>query len=221
MDYSRQSVVFDRTKAGDAVHVVGCGATGSWVVQSLVRLGVPVIHVYDFDTIEEHNVPNQAFPVTMVGRNKAEALAELMKDVNPEVEVIAHDMKVEGRYPFSGIVFMLVDSMKARKDLYTLALKFNPLAKYLIETRMDAYIGLVYSLAPTDPKLAPKYEATLYTDEVATVSICGVAQSLAPTAAVLANLAVWQYIKYVMGGEHQPNEIMLDLKFNSLVDTIW
>ena len=44
-----------------AIHVIGIGAMGSRIVELLVRLGVPRIHIWDFDTVEDKNITNQLY----------------------------------------------------------------------------------------------------------------------------------------------------------------
>lgn len=222
MNYTRQHEVFDNSRATDTVHIIGCGATGSWVGLSLARLGVKEIHLYDFDEVENHNLPNQAFSFDEIGMNKAEALAQTIKRTNPEVQVVAHNERVSNKV-FTGYVFMLVDSMAARKQIYESSLRFKPAVKGVIETRMDAFIGTVYTVNPTNPVHIKEYAQTLHSDETAVVSLCGVAQSLAPTAAILANLAVWQYMKLIMPDKFEclQNDISVDLKFGSLFGNVW
>ena len=60
------------------VDVVGAGATGSRIVFSLAKLGVANIHVWDFDKVEEHNIPNQVFSLSDIGKFKGEALKEIV-----------------------------------------------------------------------------------------------------------------------------------------------
>ena len=61
------------------VHLVGCGGIGSFVALALAKLGCPHLCLYDDDRVEEHNVPNQLFRLSDVGRPKVEALAEVLR----------------------------------------------------------------------------------------------------------------------------------------------
>ena len=48
-------------KFNTPIHIIGCGATGSWVALMLAKMGISNITCWDFDKVEEHNLPNQFF----------------------------------------------------------------------------------------------------------------------------------------------------------------
>ena len=75
MNFWRQLDVFDPESFERTVHVVGCGAIGSHVIDTLINTGITRIVVYDFDDVEEHNIPNQAFLPEQVGMPKVAALS--------------------------------------------------------------------------------------------------------------------------------------------------
>ena len=52
MDLSRHISVFNPTAVKHDIHIIGVGATGSFVAMMLARMGVPVINIYDFDDVE-------------------------------------------------------------------------------------------------------------------------------------------------------------------------
>lgn len=72
------------------VAVVGLGGVGSWVVESLVRSGVGALTLIDADDICVSNT-NRQLPALegQYGRNKAEAIAERCRAINPGVQVDA------------------------------------------------------------------------------------------------------------------------------------
>ena len=49
MDISRSIEVFNPDVLDKDVHIIGVGATGSFVLQTLVRFGVNEINIWDFD----------------------------------------------------------------------------------------------------------------------------------------------------------------------------
>ena len=93
-DISRSSEVFNPEFVDKDIHVIGAGATGSFVIQTLVRFGVKKLHIWDFDIYEAHNVNNQAILQECVDKPKVEAQKELCEKINPNVEIIAHNEKV-------------------------------------------------------------------------------------------------------------------------------
>jgi len=70
------------------VAVIGLGGVGSWVVEALARSGVGALTLIDADDICVSNT-NRQLPALDgdYGRNKAEAMAERCRRVNPLIEV--------------------------------------------------------------------------------------------------------------------------------------
>lgn len=58
------------------IMVVGCGALGSNLLDSLARQGYTALGTLDFDRVEEHNIGTQRFTQQDVGKLKVEAMDE-------------------------------------------------------------------------------------------------------------------------------------------------
>lgn len=213
MDFSRQREIFEPESFKLPVHVIGCGATGSWVAVMLAKLGVKDLHLHDFDIIEEHNLPNQLFKQIDIGRSKVSASHDMCSGLS-DTKATLHNTEVTGDTQLSGIVFILTDTMFSRADIYKKALKNNVAVPLVIETRMGTEGGRVYAFNPCKRGETVEYAKTLYTDDEAVVSACGIRQTLAPTAALIASLAVWQLIKFHNDVEID-NEIIIDAKYNT------
>jgi len=70
------------------VMVVGIGGVGSWAVEALARSGVGALVLVDLDDICITNTNRQIHALThTVGKSKAAALAERLKEINPEIAV--------------------------------------------------------------------------------------------------------------------------------------
>lgn len=197
------------------VDVIGCGASGSRVVLSLAKLGVENIHVWDFDTVEPHNIANQAFGLGDVGLLKVDALAALvLRDTG--VAINSHAEKVDGSQSLGEVVFLLTDTMASRKEIWDKGLKFRPSTRLLVETRMGSDNGRVYVLNPAMLSHIRAWEEAWYPDDQAEVSACGASISVGPTAEVLAGLAVWQMVRWFsveQGGDDElDNEIIFGLR---------
>ena len=96
--------------------VGGSGGIGSWLTVLLARAGfLPII--YDFDTIEEHNMGGQLFPKRLIGKTKVEALAEIVKDFT-DTEITANNEMYTKESMSHHYVFSAFDNMKARKDMF-------------------------------------------------------------------------------------------------------
>ena len=70
------------------VAVVGAGGVGGLHILTLARLGLGKFNIADPDNFEAANVSRQFGAANSTyGRNKAEVLAEMVKDINPQAEV--------------------------------------------------------------------------------------------------------------------------------------
>ncbi len=68
------------------VAMIGAGALGNFAGLDLVLNNVGHLYVVDFDEIESTNLNRQIWFYDAVGRNKAEALIEKLRKINPRVE---------------------------------------------------------------------------------------------------------------------------------------
>jgi len=84
--------------AGKTAIVGGAGALGFPLVEHLARSGVGTIRVLDHDTVAIHNL-TRSYLTRHVGQNKAEALANYIREVNPDVTVEPYPIRVEEAGP--------------------------------------------------------------------------------------------------------------------------
>lgn len=193
----RHQEIFDPAKHEIPVTIIGAGATGSRVFEALVNLGVRDITVFDFDTVEEHNLANQLFVKEDISEPKVDGLVRWFKRKtggSPPPSINLRQHKVTNETPkeqIGGIVFLLTDTMASREEIYEHCLKDNIQVISVIETRMASAYGDVYTF---DPNLqGEQWKKTLIKDDEAEVSTCGSSISVGSTASVIANWAVWQY----------------------------
>ena len=219
LDVRRHLNLFDPYNFGDTpVTIIGAGATGSCLVLQLAKLGITNITVYDFDHVEEHNVPNQLFGIQDIGKSKVEALKEHVL-AQTGLEIKAKEEKfTHGR--LKGYVFVMVDSMTARKDIFETSIKAKSNVKLMIEPRMGLNEGRIYNVIPTDSTHCRRWEECWYPDSEAEVSACGTSQSVITTAILTASICVRQLINHVNSVELD-NEILLDVMYNGIYPTKW
>ncbi|MGD0318623.1 MAG: molybdopterin-synthase adenylyltransferase MoeB [Nitrososphaerales archaeon] len=85
-----------RRLKGSSVIVVGVGGLGAPAVVYLAAAGVGRVALVDYDTVKMSNLQRQfLFGETDVGRKKVEVASERLRQVNPNVEVVVHDMKLD------------------------------------------------------------------------------------------------------------------------------
>ena len=208
-DFSRQANILNPEEFNRPIHIIGAGATGSWVAFTLAKMGLSNITVYDFDEVGMHNLPNQMFGLSDIDKNKALSIRNIIRRFTG-FNIKARTQKVEGGQPLQGIVFMLTDTMKSRKDIYNMSIKNNPNIDLLIETRMDLRGGRIYAIDPKNRYMCKQYEGTFYSDDEAEVSACGVSQTVLPTALAITSHAIWKLLNYI-NGEPLFNETIIDL----------
>lgn len=216
LNVTRHISLFDPYAFGDKiVDVVGCGATGSRIAMELAKLGVKRLRIWDFDQIEDHNVSNQGFGLNDVGQKKIDALAHRIK-IDTGLVCQVCNQRVDGDQSMGNVVFVLTDTMASRDEIWKKALKLHPSVERVIETRMGADQGRVYSIDPMDLAHIESYEKTLYSDDVSVESVCGTRLTVGSTAAVLAGKAIWAFINWFKSTTEKPkypldNEVIFGL----------
>jgi len=84
------------------VLVVGAGGLGCPVLQYLTAAGIGTIGIIDFDVIEESNLQRQVlFGTSSIGKNKAIAAKERLKDLNPTITINDYPEKLTPRNALS------------------------------------------------------------------------------------------------------------------------
>lgn len=70
------------------VLVVGLGGVGAYAAEMICRAGVGKMTIVDADTVQSSNI-NRQLPAlhSVIGRPKAEVLAERFRDINPDLEL--------------------------------------------------------------------------------------------------------------------------------------
>jgi molybdopterin/thiamine biosynthesis adenylyltransferase len=220
MDYSHHSTVVQPADFTDPIHIIGVGATGSWVALLLAKLGLAKnIKAYDFDVVEEHNIANQAYVRADIGVEKAAALRIMIAThVGEEISIFTE--KIDELYGYQGYIFNLVDTMASRKTLFDTCM--SPNVKAYIETRLSVEGGRIYVINPLNANHRDRYKKTLYDDGEAEVSACGTSQTVVATAMMLASKAVWEMLKHHEKNEYEPffGEILFDI-FGNEIRTEW
>jgi molybdopterin/thiamine biosynthesis adenylyltransferase len=220
LDVRRHAELFDPYTFNTPVTIIGAGATGSWLALCLAKLGIDNITVWDFDTVEEHNVPNQLFGIKHIGMTKTGALSDILQEQVDLKEPIKIKTEAFTDQRLSGIVFLMVDSMKARKEIWDNSIKMKSAVKLLVEPRMGLSEGRIYNVNPMDLNHIKRYEDCWYSDEQSEVSACGTSQTVITTAMSVASSCARQLINYVNDVELD-NEILIDFMYNQIFPTRW
>jgi len=199
MNFARQTHTFNRVAFNKehSVTVIGVGAGGSHLVYNLAKMGVESMHVYDFDVVEERNIPNQLYTPDDVGKLKVNALQDRLGSYRLCNTIIAHNERYTAEHAkaeTSTVVYLAVDTMSARAEIFD-ELQRNKNVKYVIDGRMGGDSIRVYFIPMYSTRKVKLYIETLYTDEEAEKSMCGTSVSVGATANMLASFKAWQVIR--------------------------
>ena len=117
------------------VMVVGLGGVGAYAAEMLCRAGVGTLVIIDSDAVSETNINRQLIALTStVGKLKTEVVAQRLKDINPEVDLVVipeyvEDSNLEEIFAAAGPLDYVVDAID------TLAPKIS-LIKYCVEHKI-------------------------------------------------------------------------------------
>lgn len=162
-DHTRQRAWFDPSTVNAAATIVGCGGIGSFTAFALAKLGVKTLRLVDFDTVDEHNVPNQLFNPDQVGQAKVAALCENLQAATG-TQALALQAPLQEGIPRSPIVVSALDSMAARQALWQ-QVRYKLDVKLFLDGRLAGEHIVLYSVDPNDPAEVAGYEATLHSDD--------------------------------------------------------
>lgn len=96
--------------------VGGAGGIGSWLTLLLARAGFKPF-VYDFDTLEEHNLGGQFFSKKQIGKAKVDALYENVL-IFADEDINIFNEKIDKDTMTNMFCFSAFDNMEARKIMF-------------------------------------------------------------------------------------------------------
>lgn len=201
MDLNKSLEFFDPNKVKERCHVIGCGSIGGNVAELLTRYGITDIVLWDFDTVEPHNIANQLFTQADIGEEKTKALRDYLFLINPEC---LKKVKIKKEYkgePLEGFVFMCVDSVEVRKQIVE-ANWYNPNVVAVIDFRTTLLEGQTYFTDWTNNKQKESLKESLnFTHEEAQantpVSACGFELSVSPVVKICSIMGIVNFTNFI------------------------
>ena len=196
------------------ITVVGAGSTGSFTVLALAKMGFGNITVWDFDTVELHNVDNQVYGSKHIGMSKVDALEAVILEL-ADVSMTAYDFPFNGDMPLLAeeIVIFATDSIDSRKDAWE-KIKYHPF-RALIDSRMAAEQFSVYTVDPKDFLQQKKYEQTFFPASEAVAERC-TEKSIMYTPLILGGVIANQ-VKRILAGNTVKPAITMSMKEYQIV----
>lgn len=153
------------------ITVIGAGAIGSSVAESLAKIGISKLTLWDYDTVEDHNLPNQGFMFGDIGKPKVVALKDRL-EAGTGVSINAKEAEFTSSSRLNTpVVISAVDSMRVRKLIWEKC-KTSTTVRLFIDGRMGAMFGQIYAIKPGDVPARTYYEGTLFSDSEAAPLPC-------------------------------------------------
>lgn len=216
LNQTRRTSVLADMDAFNALHkvdLVGCGVTGSRIGMDLVKSGIP-IRVWDDDIVGAENLRSQLYGTDDIGRHKVDAFVRTMRqqsDTNIEI----CRKRVESYDHLRSVVFLAVDTMAARKEIWERCILMSPSVDLLVDTRLGKDYGHILCLNPHDENHIDGWDEEWFPDEEADDRVCGEKSSVGPTAGILAGYAIWMFAKWFnakqLGSEMPPFKLSFGL----------
>jgi molybdopterin-synthase adenylyltransferase len=198
-DLRQRQIVPPEALSACGALVVGVGAIGRQVALQLAGLGMPVLELVDFDTVEVVNLASQGYWPADLRKLKVDATADLCRCINPQVQVHTHAQRfarsmvqrLKTTTCRQVVVFACVDSMSARRLIHQV---MAPQAALLIDGRMSSEIVRVVSIP--SPATDSTYLTTLFDDAQAITGTC-TARSTLYTASIAAGLMLSSFTRWL------------------------
>lgn len=218
MDLTKHLEFFNPISIQDSIHIIGVGAIGSNLAETLARLGLTNIHLYDFDVVNKHNVANQIYFNDQIDKPKTECIAETMRRINPDIDITIHDKGWTTGARLTGYVFLAVDDIEIRKQIVK-ENKYNTLIKAMFDFRMGLEDAQHYACDWSNVKNIDNFYASMdFTHEEAKeatpVSACGTTLSVISTIKIIISSGISNFINFVKGEKLKTMIIANAFKFN-------
>jgi adenylyltransferase/sulfurtransferase len=233
--YSRHTLLKEVGEAGQIklleskVLLIGAGGLGSPAAMYLAAAGVGTLGIVDYDVVDVSNLQRQLLHGTKdVGRPKVESAADRIRDINPDVKVVAHKEPITSANALElirgyDIVLNGSDNFPTR---YLVNDACHMLGKPLVDASIFMFEGQATVYLPADPSAGveggPCYRC-LYPDPPppGEVPSCAEAGVLGVLPGIVGSLQAIEAIKLILGiGESLVGRLLLidtlDMSFRTL-----
>ena len=211
INYHRQLDIFNPSSYDDVkIHIIGCGGIGSFLAYDLAMLGLADnLILWDNDTVEDHNIPNQNFLIEHIGMSKCAALANFIERKTGITPKIKERFFTEDSHILDGIVVLCTDNIDSRKLVYN-DVKDREEVKAIIDGRLGGESFVIYTTILNSILERESYEQTFF-DASETEELPCTAKAVIYVGAYIGALMTKQ-IKDVISGEQHVHKIQIDIK---------
>lgn len=209
--YSRQEDLVPRDELDtQLVTIIGCGAIGRQVAIQCAAIGVPRIKLIDFDTVEPENLAPQGFMEEDLNRSKVDAVAEMCKKINSEINITTINEAFDEQMFSLGVVFCCVDKIKIREQIFN---AIGNKCDLFIDGRMSSEYMRVLSCFDDNSKQYYS-EKAIFPEQEAFTGSC-TAKTTIYCSNIVAGFMVANFAKWL-----RDVEIEKDIKLNLLVNEL-
>jgi molybdopterin/thiamine biosynthesis adenylyltransferase/rhodanese-related sulfurtransferase len=207
--YARQLALTQIGEAGQRrlaaarVLMIGAGGLGSPVLTALAAAGVGTIGIVDSDSVEVSNLHRQTiYTMADLGAPKAEAAAAALRQRNPLIEVVAHQVRLTAATVHElvagyDIIVDGTDNFAARHLAHDAAAEQRTPYVWGSVLRFDGLVTTFWVDAPGGgTRLADLFPSTPGVDEAETCAIAGV---LGSVCAVVGAMMASETLKLIVG----------------------
>lgn len=197
--YFKQKLLYNPEEDQPRIFVYGCGSIGSHVITGLAKTGFKDITIYDYDSVEDSNIPAQFFGIKHIGEKKIEAIADVVSQFVPDIEINKEEVKIDGEFipelSKDSIHILCFDNIEARKILSEMLFGYPLL---IIDGRIGSFNIEKYTFLGTNKNLCKDYSKTLE-GEFSKLK-CG-EKTLWPVNAYIGSKIVADVLKYIKNEE--------------------
>jgi len=203
--------------AKSRVVVVGAGGLGGHVILLLARLGIGYLVVVDNDVFDETNLNRQALCSMMaLGKSKSEEAVELVGSINPGVNVIPYQAKLESANATEILAgaHVVVDALDNVSDRLVLESATKRLGIPMVHGALAGFEGQLTTIFPEDAGLRHLYRnvAADLNKSKSPESVLGVPT---PTPSIIAGLQSMEVLKIILKRGRVFRNIMLYVDLES------
>lgn len=197
---------FKPEELSSRIHIIGCGAIGSLVAETLARMGIAKITLYDFDVVSSHNIANQIYVEEDIGKFKLDALSKRLLTINPDIDLkLCRDGYTD--QILNGYIFLCVDNIDTRRMIVEKHLQ-NQFVKGVFDFRMRLTDAQHFCAQWNNPKeVKSLLNSMQFTHEEAMketpVSACNLTQSIIPTVWMIVSLGTANFVNMVKGEKYK------------------
>lgn len=204
MDYLRQYDILNPNELIYPITIFGAGGIGSPTAFILKKMGALRVTVYDFDKVESHNIPNQAFyKEGDVGELKIDALSKnILEFTGTSIKTVNEKITENslGIHNLEGIVIAALDTPEARRIVWN-AVKINSKICLYIDGRIGGEVLQVFTIRPGQISDIEIYERNLKSKDEAAELPCS-AQTIIYTPFITAGIIASKIKRWIKGEKY-------------------